>query len=67
MMNDANLTKILIDNYGVKKEIIALRTKASVRSVERWYDGDALPLPTYQDVLRKMVERKQRDREALRG
>lgn len=66
-MNDGNFTKVLIDDYGVKKEIIALRTKASVRSVERWYDGDVSPLPTYQDVLRKMVERKKRDWEARRG
>ena len=52
-----NITKYLIENLGFKKEILALRLKASVRSVERWRDGGT-PFHFYQIQLERILERE---------
>jgi len=52
-----NITKRLIEEFGVKKEIIALRLKASIRSVERWRN-DGVPFHFYQVQLERMLEKE---------
>jgi len=52
-----NITKRLIEEFGVKKEIIALRLKASIRSVERWHN-DGVPFHFYQVQLERMLEKE---------
>ena len=52
-----NITKYLIETLGFKKEILALRLKASVRSVERWRDGGE-PFHFYQRQLERILERE---------
>lgn len=55
-----SLIKILIDDFGVRKEKIALDTGASIRTIERWYKGKTDPLPEFKRRLESLVEREQR-------
>ena len=53
-----NITKHLIERFGFKKEILALRLRASVRSIERWRDGGT-PFHFYQKQLERILEREE--------
>jgi DNA-binding transcriptional regulator YiaG len=59
MMNASDLVRTLIDKFGMTKEQIAADLGSSVRSVERWYDGDGTPLLVYRNRLHEMVNEKQ--------
>lgn len=54
-----NITKYLIETLGFKKESLALRLKASVRSIERWRDGGT-PFHFYQIQLERILEKENR-------
>ena len=58
-----NITKHLIEKFGFKKEILALRLKASVRSIERWRDGGT-PFHFYQAQLERILEKENRKENA---
>jgi hypothetical protein len=57
-LNAKQLVRILIDEFGMKKETIAGEVGSSVRSVERWYDGTGQPLPVYEDKLKALLVQK---------
>lgn len=67
-MSKKSLVQQLIDDYGVRKETIAIETGASVRSVERWYKGGkSAPMRVYQEKMQEMIDKKeQEDGDALK-
>lgn len=55
-----NLTRYLVDEVGVRLELIALRTGAAIRTVERWYTGGNKPTGGYRRQLESWVKRLER-------
>ncbi len=52
-----NITKRLIKEFGIGKELLAYRVYASVRSVERWLGGKT-PLRGYSERLEQILKRE---------
>ena len=52
-----NITKRLIEEFGIDKELLAYKVYASVRSVERWLGGKT-PLRGYNERLEQILKRE---------
>ena len=56
--------KILTEDFSYSAIKLAYVTGASLRSANRWIKGEADPIPIFETILKKLVEREQRRLEA---